>query len=56
MITLKKPSDKGDYETLVLDGIKYYIDLVIWERNEKLHITSKGFLGVRYLELDKANI
>lgn len=51
MITLKGPGGKKDYELLVVDGINYHIDLEIWERNEQLHITKKGFFGVEYLEL-----
>ena len=56
VITYDEPKDNRDYVVRVDDGINFHIELIIWERNEEIRITRKGFLGVRYLELVDAKM
>lgn len=56
MITYDEPKDNRDYVVRVDDGINFHIELIIWERNEEIRLTRKGFLGVRYLELVDAKM
>ncbi|NLY72118.1 MAG: hypothetical protein GX079_00305 [Tissierellia bacterium] len=56
MITLAEPKDDKYYVIEEVDGINFHIELIIWEMNEKLLVTRKGFLGVKYLELVNAKM
>lgn len=56
VITLAEPKDDKYYVIEEVDGINFHIELIIWEMNEKLLVTRKGFLGVKYLELVNAKM
>ena len=47
MISLAAPKNDKSYVVEEIDGINFHIELIIWEMNEKLLVTRKGFLGVK---------
>ena len=56
VVTLGMPEDDRAYKILREEGWTFYIDELLWERNEELHLVKRGFLGIQYLSLNDPKV